>query len=413
MTHVNFSRKAGFFAPVALLVLVSFLFTTVNVNAQEIDYNDEFDIPQEFLDSLDQYICHATDDVNEPFVLVTVGEMFIDWGDDKSVEHFIHSKDIVPTVSTTQDTLDLLEIPFPGITELLEAGLNLDTEYPEYGMTGQQIHDAGCEASLVEDDSATSTSTENIPATTTENTENSESSENNENTETPTQFACEIEGHKYDQNGAPLPEWQIGLMKIITQGENTDIWDLANDMTDSDGYYCLEWDGETRELRGDTPTINDLPYDFTYHVYEKLVDGWNFLSIEKGADVSGLVVVDENEIRYDGEYISTQVGEINGYIYADSAYHVDFYNYKDAEVVPVVEEENRSSGSSGTRVGDRNRGGSNPQPKVLGEATSTLPLIAGNQVTLVPTGAPDTGAGGTSNVNTLGISNILFIGRRF
>ncbi len=253
-----------------------------------------------------------------------------------------------------------------------------------------------------------STSDENN-STTTENTENNESSEN---TEVLTQFECEIEGHKYDQNGAPLPEWQIGLMKIITQGENTDIWDLADDVTDSDGYYCLEWDGETRTLRGDTPTITSLPYDFTYHVYEKLTDGWNLLSIEKGADVSGLVVVDENEIRYDGNYISTQVGEINGYIYADSAYHVDFYNYKDAEVVPVVEEESRRSGSSGTRVGDRNRN-SKPEPKVLGEATSTLPLVVGNQVTLVPTGAPDTGAGGTSGANTLTVSNILFIGRRF
>lgn len=357
MTYVDLSRKAGFFAPVALLVLVSFLFSnSTSVYAFEIDVQDS--------------------GVDTPIVNEEMTE-----SNDGEAETSIDEEDTVLEIGTTTES------SMPEQDEMmLNQEFVLDTE---------------------------STSTENIPATTTENTENNESSENNENIETVTQFACEIEGHKYDQNGAPLPEWQIGLMKIITQGENTDIWDLANDMTDSDGYYCLEWDGETRELRGDTPTINDLPYDFTYHVYEKLVDGWNFLSIEKGADVSGLVVVDENEIRYDGEYISTQVGEINGYIYADSAYHVDFYNYKDAEIVPVVEEENRGSGSSGTRVGDRNRGGSNPQPKVLGEATSTLPLIAGNQVTLVPTGAPDTGAGGTSNVNTLGLSNILFIGRRF
>lgn len=358
MTYVDLVRKAGVFAPVTLLVLGSFLFSnSANVYAFELDAQGG--------------------DINLPIVNEDLAE-----SDDSEVTPPAVIDDAVLEIGTTTES---------SMSDQDEMMLNQE---------------------LVIDTELASTSDEDNLATTTENTENNESSENNENIETPIEFACEIEGHKYDQNGAPLPEWQIGLMKIITQGENADIWDLADDVTDSDGYYCLEWDGETRTLRGDAPTITSSPYDFTYHVYEKLTDGWNFLSIEKGADVSGLVVVDENEIRYDGNYISTQVGEINGYIYADSAYHVDFYNYKDAEVVPVVEEESRRSGSSGTRVGDRNRN-SKPEPKVLGEATSTLPLVVGNQVTLVPTGAPDTGAGGTSGANTLTVSNILFIGRRF
>ena len=233
-------------------------------------------------------------------------------------------------------------------------------------------------------------------------------------------FECEIEGHKYDQNGNPLSNWKIGLMKIITQDDKIDIWNLAEDVTDTDGYYCLEWDGETRVLRGDTQFVLDKPFDLVYRVYEELTDNWSLLSIEKGDDINNISVVDENDIRYDGDYVSTQIGEINGYVYANAAYHVDFYNVKNEEEISVVDGgENggsggSSSGGSGTRVGDRNRGGgssSNPEPQVLGEATSTIPLVSGNQVTIVPTGAPGTGAGGSSSNSTLTFNQVLYINR--
>lgn len=271
------------------------------------------------------------------------------------------------------------------------------------------------------DNTATSTdvaTTTDNQATTTENTATStDTTENSNNDESDNEFKCEIEGHKYDQNGNPLPEWQIGLMKIITQGENTDIWDLANDLTDSKGYYCLEWDGETRVFRGEAPKITTDPYDFTYHVYEKLVNGWSFLSIEKGPDINNLSVVDESDTRYDGQYVSTQVGEVNGYIYSDAAYHVDFYNSKnkEEEVITGSGSGGSSSSGSGTRVGDRKRSGgtgTKPEPKVLGEATSTMPLIAGDQVSVMPAGAPNTGAGGTANTPTLTLNQVLYISKR-
>ena len=304
MTHVSFGRKNGILALISLLVLVSLLFTSASVQAQEVDMSG-FDLVGEFNTTLDWY-----------------------------------------------DT-----VTFPTTTE------------------------------------------------------------NNENFENPIQFECEIDGHKYDQNGNPLSDWQIGLMKIVTQDEKIDIWDLSEDVTDIDGYYCLEWDGENRILRGDNPTITDVPYDFSYHVYEKLVDNWNILSIEKGTDISNLSVVNGSDIRYDGSYVSTKIGETNGYIYANTAYHVDFYNIKSEEEVSIVGSvgSGGSSSGGGTRVDRQGRGGggsSNTEPKVLGEATSTMPLIVGDQVTMVPTGAPDTGAGGTSSNHSLSFSQILYISRQ-
>ncbi len=136
---------------------------------------------------------------------------------------------------------------------------------------------------------------------------------------------CEIEGHKYDQTGKPLVGWTMGLMKVITHNKGIDIYDLATDITDTDGYYCLNWDGETRIPRG-TPTYQSGPYTFVYRVYEKLQSGWNNVSIEKGPTFSNLTVVPGNDIKKDGDFVSVQIGTQNGYIYANAAYHVDFYN---------------------------------------------------------------------------------------
>ncbi|MBP9836650.1 MAG: hypothetical protein KBC78_02330 [Candidatus Pacebacteria bacterium] len=492
MTYLNLSRRTGSFALITLFVLISFLFTTTSIKAQEVDItsfdleaedadvevqtvvvdteneedvdsviqiddiiltvdtedfgsttedalnfddeltveltDEEIELVDEFIAALDLYICHATDNAENGFMKVSLGEMFDEWGwDDVNayVGHLDHGDDIVPTATVEQDVLDLLEISFPGISLLLANGQNLDIEYSAYGMTGLEIHEAGCEVSAIDIDTNTGTSTDNNATSTDSNTSTTttDTTDDTENTDYSEPFECEIEGHKYDQNGNPLSDWQIGLMKIITQDEKTDIWDLAEDITDNDGYYCLEWDGETRVFRGVAPTITAVPYDFTYHVYEKLVSGWSFLSIEKGSDVNNLLVVDESDTRYDGDYISTQIGETNGYIYTDAAYHVDFYNKK-VEETPVIsggsgstDGNNGGSGgdnnSSSTRVGDRNsNSNSNPKPRVLGEATSTAPLISGEQVTVVPYGAPNTGAGGTSTSQTLTLSQILYISRR-
>lgn len=136
---------------------------------------------------------------------------------------------------------------------------------------------------------------------------------------------CEIEGHKYDSSGKPLANWTMGLMKVIKHNKGTDVYDLATAVTDSSGYYCLNWDGEARTLRG-VSTYKSGPYTFTYSVYEKLTSGWKNVSIEKGPNFSSLLVVQNSDIKKDGVYISTQIGEQNGYIYSNAAYHVDFYN---------------------------------------------------------------------------------------
>lgn len=145
--------------------------------------------------------------------------------------------------------------------------------------------------------------------------------------EPPHHSGCEIEGHKYDENGKPLKGWTIGLMKTITHNRGEDIYDLATDVTDKDGYYCLEWDGETRTPRN-TPSYKKGPYHFTYSVYEIMKPNWEVLSVEKGKDVPSLTPVTPPEISYDMPYVSVQMGETDGYIFADAEYHIDFYNQK-------------------------------------------------------------------------------------
>ncbi len=141
----------------------------------------------------------------------------------------------------------------------------------------------------------------------------------------PPPVKCEIEGHKYDQNGQPLQGWTIGLMKVITHNRGTDVYDLATAVTDKKGYYCLRWDGEKRTPRGVVTYVNG-PYNFTYRVFEKMQSGWILQSIEKGPHYSDLSVVPANQIFYDGKYRSVQIGVQNGYIYTGAEYHVDFYN---------------------------------------------------------------------------------------
>jgi hypothetical protein len=411
MNYFNLrGSNAGTFSLITIALFISVFSLTSFASAQEITEDEEY-IDPEIIDAIiaasDTYICHATGDVNLPFEKVTVGDMLQEWDEINDVPHFGHENDIVPTATTSEDILAILEIAMPGISILATTGRNLDTEYPEYGINGQGIHDADCAVSTSQVD--------DVP-----------------NVEEDTQSGqCEIEGHKYDQTGTPLADWQIGLIKVITQGENKDVWDLASDTTDLDGYFCLEWDGETRQFRGEgEPTIVDGEYSFVYRVYEKLVDGWKNISVEMGPAYNNLEVVADEDIQNDGEEVSVQIGEEGGYIYADAAYHVDFYNKKDSTStttstttststapcvdtetvkceVLVVENSSRHSGSSGTRVNRH----ATPEPQVLGVSTSS-PAVLGEQVSVVPTGAPDTGAGGTSTNNTLTLSQLLFAYRR-
>ncbi|MES2966751.1 MAG: hypothetical protein V4668_03115 [Patescibacteria group bacterium] len=169
---------------------------------------------------------------------------------------------------------------------------------------------------------------------------------------------CEIEGHKYDEDGKPLANWTIGLMKVITHNKGVDTYDLATAVTDSKGYYCLNWDGEARTPRG-IPTYKSGPYTFVYRVYEKLVPGWKNVSVEKGPDVNSLTVVNAGDIKKDGVYVSVQIGTQNGYIYSNAAYHVDFYNQLTKDTSKKIKKGNHGHGNEGDRNDNSNPGNSN------------------------------------------------------
>jgi hypothetical protein len=134
---------------------------------------------------------------------------------------------------------------------------------------------------------------------------------------------CEIEGHKYDANANPLQGWTIGLSKKIRHNNGYDLYDLATTTTDANGYFCLDWNGESRTLRG-TSSYKGGAYTHEYFVYEYLKQGWKNTLIEKGPNPYALLPVPVNQIWIDGPYINTSMG--TGYILANVAYHVDFYN---------------------------------------------------------------------------------------
>ena len=132
--------------------------------------------------------------------------------------------------------------------------------------------------------------------------------------------ACEIEGHKYNATGNPLKDWTIGLMKVLTFSDRSESHDVATDVTDKDGHFCLQWDGYTGT------TVVEEPHSFSYRVYEVLKAGWKYLSVEEGVDFNNLNVVDDADVEVSDGRASVQIGEVNGYIYANAEHHVDFYN---------------------------------------------------------------------------------------
>ena len=169
---------------------------------------------------------------------------------------------------------------------------------------------------------------------------------------------CEIEGHKFDKYGKPLANWSIGLSKKITHNNGIDIYDLATSTTDANGFYCLEWDGYTQSLRpSTTASYISGSYNFTYNVFEVLKDGWKNVSIKKGATASTTVVVPIGDIATSGKYVSVQMGVQNGYIYANEAYHIDFYN---ATTKPVLTLEKKKKGNNGHGNDPDHNDNSNP-----------------------------------------------------
>lgn len=88
--------------------------------------------------------------------------------------------------------------------------------------------------------------------------------------------------------------------------------------------------------------------------------------------------------------------------------------------VVVTEETTGGTTSSGSRNGGGGRSSSKPKPVVAGISTSTVATtsasvdaVSGDQVSIMPAGAPNAGAGGTSNTDTatlaLTILSVLFL----
>lgn len=138
---------------------------------------------------------------------------------------------------------------------------------------------------------------------------------------------CEVEGHKYDQDGDPLEGWTIGLMRVVSHNKGTDIYDLATDVTDKDGYFCLDWDFVKKTPRG-TVKYKSGPTTVTYRVFEKQKSDWKNVAIEKGVNWQSLAEVASSQIQNQDGYVSVQIGAQNATPTPNGEYHVDFYNKK-------------------------------------------------------------------------------------
>ncbi len=283
-----------FFAVIVLLAMAFGPFSSV--------FATEFEFPN----NPNVTICHATASEHNPYTSNTVDANSII---NEINGHGTHGSDIIPPFN-----YDLGEEE-SGSFE----GQNWTTE-------NQEIHENGCVAPL---DAVTCNDSE---ATNYEEEGTCVYEDTNEDTE----GACEFEGHKYDEKGNPLSNWAIGLMKVLTFGDRSEnIYGLDEENTDKNGYYCLEWDGYAG-----TEVVEEQ-HSFMYRVYEVLQKGWTNVSVEMGTkeanEANKLTVAADADIKTEDGKTSVQVGETNGYVYADDAYHVDFYNKKDVVIDPCDE----------------------------------------------------------------------------
>ena len=229
--------------------------------------------------------------------------------------------------------------------------------------------------------------------------------------------ACEIEGHKYDATGNPLKDWFIGFKKFATFGDAVEEYTIMSDNTDENGYYCLEWED------ADFSEVTDGYDSYIYRIFEKMQSGWEFLSIEEGADYENLTVVADEDTWYGDAEVGVQFGEVNGIIPNNAAYHVDFYNYDTTASSTdngtttddgvsgggggsSTSNSGGLSGGSSTRVGSRSSG--NPQVAGISDTVDPTPLVLGDQVSAVPLGAANTGAGGTAT-NVAWVTTLLLL----
>ncbi|MEK7462442.1 MAG: hypothetical protein AAB618_02610 [Patescibacteria group bacterium] len=162
---------------------------------------------------------------------------------------------------------------------------------------------------------------------------------------------------------APLSGWKV----FITDGETT-----LETTTDGNGFYFFE-----------------VPAG-TWTITEQVEEDWERITQESHTvTVPPLIPVEESVTLLDSVknfLVPTAYAAVVG-TYGP-------YNFGNVEVTTS------GGGGGGTRVGDRNNNDNNdndtPDGDVLGASDSAEPLVLGEQVTAVPAGAANTGAGGTS-----------------
>jgi hypothetical protein len=190
---------------------------------------------------------------------------------------------------------------------------------------------------------------------------------------------CLVDGYVYDKNDNPLEGWTVGMNDLFSTST-----EIGTAVSNSDGYYCITGDIEVEENQELLSFIKTLFVQVAHAavdshiVYEVLKDGWSGLDITVDGNSSGILGDDYFDVY-------TEVA------YEGSPIQVDFYN-------------EQNPGISTNCVSDCGGGGGGN----FVQLTSTTPLdddpdgdVLGDQVSVVPQGAPNTGAGGTAAQHTL------------
>ncbi len=200
--------------------------------------------------------------------------------------------------------------------------------------------------------------------------------------------------------------WYKAPGQLVYEGEDTSVIIKQTIPTIVGATYTINW------------SFSPLPgYDLTDNVLEVLVAG----AIVDTNSADGLTIDNINWV--DDSYTFVANATSTEIAFRDAGVPINSFGTLLDEVsahcvsLPevviedvVVQEEKKSSSSSGTRT---NRFSKTPAPQVLGTTTTAVPTksILGEQVTVVPVGAPDTGAGGTSG-GVLTLNQILLGLRR-
>jgi len=198
---------------------------------EEVVEEEETGVVEETATSTDEVV----DDVVEETETATSTDEVTDVVEDTATE-----EDVADTATTTDEVVDVVEE---------EADTATSTEETP-------VSDTSEEAATSTDEVATDPENDTTPEADT----GSEAANDAE-----TADKCEYEGHKYDVTGNPLAGWEIGLMKVITHNNGTDLHVIDTATTDADGFFCLRWqDIGANTLQGESTYVGGRRKWFCY-----------------------------------------------------------------------------------------------------------------------------------------------------